>query len=136
LYNWYAVATGKLCPAGWRVASDEDFKELEMFLGLSADEAAQTHWRGTDQGMRLKHSTGWSAGGNGNNNSGFGGLPGGHFLESNNFYAGLLSEGFWWTSSEQSTDMAWVRHLNSNQAGIFRGFNHKLSGFSVRCIKN
>jgi len=107
-----------------------------MFLGMSAEAASQTHWRGTDQGARLKSSAGWSGGGNGNDNSGFTALPGGHFLENNNFFSGILTEGFWWTASDHSTDMAWVRHLSSNNSEVFRGFNHKLSGFSVRCIKN
>ena len=32
LYNWYAVNTGSLCPEGWRVPSDEEWKELEGVL--------------------------------------------------------------------------------------------------------
>ena len=34
LYNGYAVRTGKLCPKGWRIATDKDWNELEQFLGL------------------------------------------------------------------------------------------------------
>lgn len=34
LYNWHAVGDPKgLCPDGWRVATDEDWKELELLLG-------------------------------------------------------------------------------------------------------
>jgi uncharacterized protein (TIGR02145 family) len=29
LYNWFAVNTDYLCPYGWRVPSDEDWKYLE-----------------------------------------------------------------------------------------------------------
>ena len=29
LYNWYAVNSGKLCPAGWRVPSDKEWVQLE-----------------------------------------------------------------------------------------------------------
>jgi hypothetical protein len=32
LYNWYAVETGKLCPAGWHVPSDEEWTILSDFL--------------------------------------------------------------------------------------------------------
>lgn len=30
LYNWYAVKTGKLCPDGWHVPSDEEWKEFVL----------------------------------------------------------------------------------------------------------
>jgi uncharacterized protein (TIGR02145 family) len=33
LYNWYAVNSGKLCPKGWRVASDLDWSNLTQFVG-------------------------------------------------------------------------------------------------------
>lgn len=31
IYNWYAVATGKLCPKGWHVPSDKVFLEEATF---------------------------------------------------------------------------------------------------------
>ena len=33
LYNWYAVNTGKLCPAGWHVPTDAEWTELIRYLG-------------------------------------------------------------------------------------------------------
>ncbi len=33
LYNWYAVNTGKLCPAGWYVPSDTEWQTLMNYLG-------------------------------------------------------------------------------------------------------
>ncbi len=56
LYNWYAVNTGKLAPAGWRVASDADWKTLEMSLGMTQTQADSTDYRGTDEGGKLKES--------------------------------------------------------------------------------
>ena len=32
LYNWYAVNTGKLAPAGWHVPTDDDWIILENYL--------------------------------------------------------------------------------------------------------
>ena len=37
LYNWYAVDTGKLAPEGWHVPTDDEIKELEMYLGMSQE---------------------------------------------------------------------------------------------------
>jgi hypothetical protein len=48
LYNWYVVDDSRgLCMDGWHVPSDEEFKELEMVLGLSEEEADNEGWRGT-----------------------------------------------------------------------------------------
>ena len=33
LYNWYAVNTGKLCPDGWHVPTNEEWTELIDYLG-------------------------------------------------------------------------------------------------------
>lgn len=33
LYNWYVVATGKLAPPGWHVASDADWQQLIEYAG-------------------------------------------------------------------------------------------------------
>ncbi len=40
LYNWYAVDDDRgVCPEGWHVPTDDEFKELEMFLGMSESDA-------------------------------------------------------------------------------------------------
>lgn len=44
LYDWYEADT--LCPEGWRLPSDDDWKKLEMALGMSENEANQLDWRG------------------------------------------------------------------------------------------
>ena len=41
LYNWYAVNTKKLCPKGWHVPTDEEWKQLEICLGMSQELANQ-----------------------------------------------------------------------------------------------
>ncbi len=76
LYNWFAVGTGNLCPDGWHVATDADFKALEMGLGMTLDQADATGWRGTNQGVQMKSAIGWTTG-NGTNSSGFNAFPGG-----------------------------------------------------------
>jgi uncharacterized protein (TIGR02145 family) len=77
LYNWFTVETGKLCPAGWHVPSDDEYKILEQTLGMAADQLNVLEWRGTDQGAKMKSTTGWAEGENGTNISGFSALPGG-----------------------------------------------------------
>jgi hypothetical protein len=47
LYNWYAVDDPRgLCPAGWHVPSDDEWKEMEIFLGMPELEANSKGNRG------------------------------------------------------------------------------------------
>jgi uncharacterized protein (TIGR02145 family) len=134
LYNWYTVNTGKLCPNGWHVPSDLEYKTLELFLGLTQDQADNTGYRGTTQGLLLKSSTGWSSG-SGNNNSGFTALPGG-IINSGGTFEKILGTGVWWCSNEASSIAAWDRYLSSNQNNIGRDKSSKNEGFSVRCLRD
>ena len=139
LYNWYAVETGKLCPTGWHVPSDSAWKEMELYLGLTQAEAdVEIGWRGTDQGTRLKSSTGWDFEGGGSNTTGFTGLPGGFRSHKDIpepfIYLGEI--GYWWTSTELNFYSKWNRALGAEQSTIYRNYPIKTLGHSVRCIKN
>ncbi len=48
-----------ICPVGWRIPTDEDYRNLEMFLGLSRELSNDFEWRGEDAnvGDKLKIST-------------------------------------------------------------------------------
>lgn len=38
-YNWYTVNTGKFCPYGWHVPTDNDWKIIEKSLGMTQSQA-------------------------------------------------------------------------------------------------
>jgi uncharacterized protein (TIGR02145 family) len=137
IYNWYAINTGKLCPAGWHVSTDDDWKTLEMYLGMTQEQADGAYWRGTDQGIRLKTTTGWSGDGNGTNLSGFYGNPGGYrFYQDGHFYD-QGTTGSWLTATEHTTGTTVLyRNLNSNYTGVFRQDAPKSAGKAVRCVSN
>ena len=83
LYNWAAVMSVDVCPSGWHIPSDSEFNQLSDFLGgkiLS--------------GVKMKDDILWD----GNNLSGFSGLPGGTLstVYSPEGYAA------WWTSSDEN----------------------------------
>jgi len=136
LYNWYAASDSKLCPAGWHVPTDAEFQALEITLGLSATDAALTSWRGTDQGTKMKNTTGWSSGQNGTNTSGFSALPGGYRQHTSGLYAGENSLGYWWTSTYRDDQSAWYRRLDGTETKVYRASTLKAAGKSVRCIKD
>ncbi|MFP3366175.1 fibrobacter succinogenes major paralogous domain-containing protein, partial [Pseudoalteromonas sp. SIMBA_148] len=49
LYDWHDVSDARnLCPVGWRVASDEDWKALERAIGAAEKEIDSMGWRGDD----------------------------------------------------------------------------------------
>lgn len=137
LYNWPAASAA--CPAGWHLPSDEEWKALEMYLGMSREEADKTGYRGTDEGSRLAgNSSLWDSGNLKNNaafgTSGFVALPGGFYYSGST--SGLGRYGKWWSNGISST-RAVDRSLYYTGALVGRGdASLKEYGYSVRCIKD
>ena len=136
LYNWFAVNTGKLCPSGWHVPTDDEFKTLEQALGMAADQLEVWGWRGTDQGTQLKNTTGWDEGGNGTNSSGFSALPGGYRFGATGEFNLMTTITYWWTSTEHDADRGWYRRLDSSSNSVYRASTSKKGGKYIRCVKN
>lgn len=128
LYNWYAVNSGKLCPTGWHVPSDNEWKILGAFLGgdLVAGgkikEAGTTHWSTPNTG--------------GSNESGLTALPGGFRVENGFGLIGNMA--YWWSSTEHTTTTAWTRGVNYMTRSLSNDMMGapKSGGISVRCVKN
>ncbi len=141
LYQWdemmgYLTFQGSqgICPTGWHLPSDIEWKDLEITLGMSPGDAElDSGTRGTDQGDQLKIVADCANGIN-CGISGFQALlvgfldTGGTFNFSDLFTA-------YWTSSE-NTFRAWNRVLTLGNAGVARNDDDKTTGFSVRCVKN
>ncbi len=138
LYNYYTINTGSLCPVGWHVPSDADFKTLEMHLGMTQAEADGVYDRGThNEGLALKSTTGWNPGGiEGTNTSGFTGLPGGYRFWQTGECIGLGGYGSWGTSTGHTATTYIYRQLRSDLSTVYRVDTGMAAGFSVRCIKN
>ena len=133
LYNWYAVDDPRgLCPVGWHVPTDAEWMTLEISLGLSATEANDEGYRGTDQGTQMKATPSNNPGWNGSNSSGFTGLPGG--FRSWGFNNGGWS-GKWWSSS-QNGSRAWSRGLCQDNGFIERTKDFPMYGCSIRCVQD
>ncbi len=147
LYNWYAVNTGKLCPAGWHVPTDAEWTTLENYLianGFNYDETTT----GNKIAKSMAGTTQWSSsnttGSIGStdytskrNSSGFAALPGGFRQSSGSFPMVFgASEAYFWSSTENGADYARARYLLFNYVDLRKGSHYKTSGFSVRCIKD
>jgi len=44
------------CPNGWHLPNDNEWKQLEMNLGMSSTDADGTDWRGTIEGTKIKEA--------------------------------------------------------------------------------
>jgi uncharacterized protein (TIGR02145 family) len=137
LYTWYAVTDNRgLCPDGWHVPTDAEWKTLEMNLGMTQEEADGTDLRGTDQGTKLKSTTRWASNGNGTNVSGFDAVGCGSRDLTDYPFHGVSFWGYWWTTTQVDATTAWAHGVSYNLTGISRNSWNKGYGFSVRCIKD
>jgi uncharacterized protein (TIGR02145 family) len=127
LYNWFSVNTGKLCPTGWHVPSDEEWTGLTTYLGgddIAGDKIKETgtfHW--------LSPNT------TATNESGLTALPGGY----RNYYGtfgNLKKIGYWWSSTSFNTVDAYYRFISSDYESVDRSNSSQKGGFSVRCLKD
>ncbi len=126
LYNWYAVNDPRgLAPVGYHIPTDEEWTVLIDYLG------------GKDvAGEKMKSTSGWKGSGNGTNESGFSGLPGGG-RDGSGAFDDIGEYGTWWSSTEGSTGLAWGRFLGYGDGDVSRyGDGSKREGFSVRCLRD
>jgi uncharacterized protein (TIGR02145 family) len=132
------AGTKGICPYGWHLPTDTEWKTLEIELGMSSSDAHNSGWRGTDEGGKLKETgtTHWSSPNTGaTNSSGFTALPGG-YRNSGSAFINLTYLAYFWSSSEHEIGEAWYRRLINTNAQVFRDNDDMLSGYSVRCVKD
>ena len=139
LYNGYAVASGKLCPQGWHVATDADWRELEKFLGIPEQELERTGERG-DIAPKIKTTHDWNPSAyTADNSSGFSILPAGARLD-NGEYATLNQYGNFWTSTVYDDRYGllylWNHHVHYNTNAVGRIYTVAQNGYSCRCVKD
>lgn len=137
IYDWWSAVgleyedyetkiTGRrqgICPNGWHLPTDAEWKTLENFLGSST------------AGKKLKTTSGWVSG-NGTDAYSFAALPAGYGYS---IVEGVGSFATFWTANPSSgrDDTAISRTLSYENDKIDTGkYQFKSVGLSVRCIKN
>lgn len=129
LYNWYAVETGKLCPDGWRVPTDEDWTSLIDYVGEHAGAKLKSTRTEPDAHPRWKSPNDVA-----NDEYGFSAFPGGHRF--NGTFKSVGVDGWWWSASEYDALWAWPRHIYNSSSSIYRDLTLKQRGLSVRCMRD
>jgi uncharacterized protein (TIGR02145 family) len=127
IYNWYAVNTGKLCPSGWIVPTDDDWIILLDYLGGESVAGGKIKATGTD----LWYPPNSSA----TNETGFTGNPGG-YRSPNGAFVGIRYYGSLWSATGYDVTWAGGGFTSYNNGEVTVGEYNKKYGFSVRCIKD
>jgi uncharacterized protein (TIGR02145 family) len=134
LYNWEAAKAA--CPPGWHLPSDDEWKQLEMALGMTQIQTDLSGKRGTDQGTQMKSVSGWLQNGNGSNSSLFEGKPSGYTRHDGSGFWKMGEVETWWTTTNSATNSKWCRYVWYNSYGVERNPAFFSTGLSVRCIKD
>lgn len=133
LYNWYAVDDSRgLCPEGWHVPTDAEWTTLTHYLGGSSVAGGKMKSTRTEPDPHPR----WDEPNiDATNESGFSALPGGN-RGSYGSYTTIGDFGYWWSSTEYRTTLAWFRYLYYYDGDVDRDSFNKQNGFSVRCLKD
>jgi len=151
LYQWQAVMDSDsipeaqgICPSGWHIPSDIDWKTLESELGMNENQLDIYGWRGTDEGAQLAgHHELWDLDelvNNPNfNTSGFEAKPSGYRYNGmdGEEYTNIGEESEWWSSTSGDLENSAIsRMIFRNSSKIYRHESKIDIGKSVRCIKD
>ena len=117
LYTWAAAM--EACPTGWHLPSQDEWKELIV----AVDDNITEYTDENVAGKVLKSQTGFSA------------LLAG-YREYNGNYASILSNAYFWSSSEYYGSNAYNVYLNFNNEKAYLVSYLKDFGASVRCLKD
>ena len=128
LYNWWTANIA--VPSGWHLPTEIEWSELIMYIG--GDSIA---------GVKMKESgyVHWKEPNNATNSSGFTALPSGFRTEGAGICIAMSYSAYWWCSTEYAYDNngAFAYSLYYLDSNISKGINYnKLSGYSVRCVKD
>jgi len=143
LYDWATAMKGAassatnpsnvrgICPAGWHLPSEEEWIQLEIYLGMNASVARNTTgMRGTNQGTLLQ------VGGS----TGFNAVLGGYYLYNHNIavngFMRMNLTGYYWSSTTIGFDSANSRAFTSGEGGVQKMSNNLNDLVSVRCVKD
>jgi uncharacterized protein (TIGR02145 family) len=85
--------------------------------------------------MKSTGTTYWNTDPGSTNESGFSALPGGLRLADGSF-VGIRSYAYFWSATEFDSNASWYRYLLDIGGNAYGNNGTKLSGFSIRCLKD
>ncbi|WP_288800962.1 fibrobacter succinogenes major paralogous domain-containing protein, partial [uncultured Fibrobacter sp.] len=129
-----------VCPEGWHLPTEEDFRILSRGTGATWDER---NFYYIDAGKYLKSTSGWNDNGNGTDAYGFSALPAGNSLQGGPFHQLGYIATFWSATrviesnvDDFYSDYAFAMTLYQNSDHAFLSSQHMYVASSVRCLKD
>jgi uncharacterized protein (TIGR02145 family) len=165
LYTWFAASGRTstsnegntvhgphqgICPDGWHLPSDMEWTQLEQVIAESAQgvhssdatitwdvSAGATGYRGTHTPKMKSRTAVTTTATNGTSNglaaNGFDALLVGRMGSGSSYNYGTGT--YFWSSSSNSSIVAWYRYLYYDGTGVGRNGYNKYTMYSVRCKK-
>jgi len=136
LYDWNTALSA--CPSGWHLPTDAEWRQLEVFLGMSEASSLLEWYRGEAEGGMLKEEgmLYWASPNAGATNiSGFTARPGG-YRTPGGLFGGINTHAGFWSSTGNTDGKAIYRALHKDKIQAGRDWYDKGYGFSIRCVKN
>lgn len=133
LYNWYAVGTGKLCPEGWHVPTEDEWTTLINYAGGGIDAGGKL--KSTRTAPDDAHPRWDSPNDAATDEYGFSALPGGSRSGGGTF-SGLGGFGNWWYGNEFNAMNVRFMNMEYSSGGAWPLMDGKTTGFSVRCLRD
>jgi uncharacterized protein (TIGR02145 family) len=145
LYKWHEAMNYQLeegsqgiCPDGWHIPTDLEWKILEVTIGLPEEFANNVDMRGGVEGGRLKaplFDFWFEPNAEATNETGFSAMGAGE-MSADGYFQGLGAYTVFWTSSIAEEPEVWFRALSHDHGGIYRGVAGDILVLSVRCIQD
>ncbi len=127
LYNYYTISLSNknVCPAGWHIPLDAEWRVLINFLGGQSVAFDK---------LKESGNTNWLEKNSASNSTLFTALPGG--MINVNGFGGKNYYGNWWTATVINNNFNfWVYSISANSImNLDNGV--KDSGYSIRCLKD
>jgi uncharacterized protein (TIGR02145 family) len=152
LYNWYArIISNRFCPTGWHVPSDAEWTQLVDYMVLRGYPNEWNEPNGAGNALKSCRQVNSPLGGecnttmhprwddftgnHGFDKFGFSALPGG-FRQYDGYFDNIGGFGYLWSSTEDSSDLAWCRYLVNAYSLMIEGDYNKKLGLSIRCLRD
>lgn len=127
LYNWYAVGTEKICPAGWHVPDDQEWATLIQYMGQQAgSKLTEGRYDQADPLLCIIAEAFEPT-----NESGFSGRCSGWRSKESDFYTTCC---MFWSRREENSQSAYQVEISNAHELILS--QDKKVGMNIRCIKD
>lgn len=136
LYNFPAVNTGKLAPAGWHVPTNTEVIALQNYLGGVVVAGGKMKAEGDGLLDSVYPCTWRYPNTGGTNESGFTAYPCGFRYGWSGAFDGIGRSGYFWSSTEHDASNAKQWSMFYDNGYLINNNGDKKLGFSIRCIRD